>query len=351
MRKVFATASVIVATLVLSIAVIAGFTGGTFYQTRLDSGNVVLDWSNPPTNTIYYQSGTYTSEVMDVGETASWDSMTWVADSPTAPGTHKTYDFTSTYENVNMFAYTRTSCDDPNPPENNLWPYNKCDVLTDITASPALDYDDDSYEENIMGVRESDSEGFFAIHAKFDEDRQDIGSVDVNWIFKHQGGTNPKAWTYYWNHVTSAWVLCGGPYTGNTEQLQGCYGIPGSDVVSETGDAYFLLYGYNHNLDNQLRTYVDKVWVEIEYTARTDIEFQARSCDDGSCVGEEFTGPDGTASTYYETSGEALNAPNNRYFQYKAYLSTQDTAMTPTLESVDVQYTASCRRERGEGSD
>jgi hypothetical protein len=88
-----------------------------------------------------------------------------------------------------------------------------------------------------------------------------------------------------------------------------------------------IRWGYNYPI------------LDVYVVSTSGMEFQARSCDDSMCAGEEFAGPDGTSSTYYDTSGEALNVPDNRYFQYKAYLDTQDTGMTPALESADVQYT------------
>ncbi|UCD07296.1 MAG: LamG domain-containing protein [Candidatus Aenigmatarchaeota archaeon] len=54
-----------------------------------------------------------------------------------------------------------------------------------------------------------------------------------------------------------------------------------------------------------------------------------------------FTGPDRTHSTYYSnSSGEALSTPDNRYFQYKAFLESPNGNSTPYLEKVYVNYTA-----------
>src|SRR6185369_8816274 len=48
-----------------------------------------------------------------------------------------------------------------------------------------------------------------------------------------------------------------------------------------------------------------------------------------------FVGPDGTAATFFTTSGASLAQFNGfRYLKYKALLSTTDSAVTPTLNDV-----------------
>lgn len=77
-----------------------------------------------------------------------------------------------------------------------------------------------------------------------------------------------------------------------------------------------------------------------------NIKFQVRSCDDGSCSGETFVGPDGTASTYFtELLNTGLTIPHytlptllpNRYFQYRATFETTDSTVRPELDKVRVR--------------
>ncbi|MEA2568905.1 MAG: trimeric autotransporter adhesin, partial [Acidobacteriota bacterium] len=81
-------------------------------------------------------------------------------------------------------------------------------------------------------------------------------------------------------------------------------------------------------------------WTTISWTAttpaNTTVKFQAAG---SSSAGGPFTfiGPDGTAATFYTTSGASLSQFNGkRYLKYKAFLSTTDTAATPTLSDVTV---------------
>jgi len=77
-------------------------------------------------------------------------------------------------------------------------------------------------------------------------------------------------------------------------------------------------------------------------TGNLNITFQVRSCDDAACDSEIFVGPDNTSATYFENSTlTELNTtltPNSRYFQYLAYLHTEDLNYTPMLFNVTVDY-------------
>ncbi|MFH1292336.1 MAG: LamG domain-containing protein [bacterium] len=77
------------------------------------------------------------------------------------------------------------------------------------------------------------------------------------------------------------------------------------------------------------------------------LKYRVRSCDDSSCSGEMWQGPDGTASTYYtELSNSTLGLPSlsltnlsaNRYFQYQANFETDKTAYTPEINDVTANY-------------
>jgi uncharacterized repeat protein (TIGR01451 family) len=90
----------------------------------------------------------------------------------------------------------------------------------------------------------------------------------------------------------------------------------------------------------------DASWNTLSWTATTPantaIKFQAAASN--SAFGPfNFVGPDGTAGTYFTTSGASLSQfYSKRYLQYRAYLSTTDNTMTPTLSDVTVCYSDPC---------
>ena len=83
-------------------------------------------------------------------------------------------------------------------------------------------------------------------------------------------------------------------------------------------------------------------WTTLSWTAstpaNTTLQFQvAASNNPGGPF--SFVGPDSTAGTYFTTSGASLAQFNSfRYLKYKAYLTTTDGTVTPTLSDVTVCF-------------
>lgn len=78
-----------------------------------------------------------------------------------------------------------------------------------------------------------------------------------------------------------------------------------------------------------------------------DVRFQIRSCSNPTCTGFNFIGPDGTPSTFYrDLDGgplpplfTTLPVASNKYFQYQATLTTQNSSYWPAFKKVSVDYT------------
>ncbi len=78
----------------------------------------------------------------------------------------------------------------------------------------------------------------------------------------------------------------------------------------------------------------------------TNVQFQIRSCSDSTCTIGTLIGSDGTASTYFselQNSSATTLSPltffstlTERYFQYKAILTSESTARTPKLKRVQI---------------
>ncbi len=68
---------------------------------------------------------------------------------------------------------------------------------------------------------------------------------------------------------------------------------------------------------------------------------QVRSCNDSSCAGEGWVGPDTTAQSSWNESPITLNAtfaPDNRYFQVLANLTTDNTSNSSWLQGLFATY-------------
>lgn len=86
----------------------------------------------------------------------------------------------------------------------------------------------------------------------------------------------------------------------------------------------------------------------------TRLKLQVRACDEPTCAGVPFAGPDGTAATYFSEATHGTDdrppepgplglaaATPARYFQYAAYLETDSPLDTPGLAEVTAMATNS----------
>jgi hypothetical protein len=95
--------------------------------------------------------------------------------------------------------------------------------------------------------------------------------------------------------------------------------------------------------DSNLAVGVTPNWTTLSWTASvpasTTVKFQAAGSN--SAAGPfNFVGPDTTAATFFTTNGASLSQfSGNRYLKTKAFLSTTNSAVTPTLNDVTVCYT------------
>jgi uncharacterized repeat protein (TIGR01451 family) len=124
-------------------------------------------------------------------------------------------------------------------------------------------------------------------------------------------------------------------------------------TAGQTTDAGFRTYmdsGFAPS-GNQVSALIDSnpaaglapTWPTLSWTAtapaNTALRFQVAGSNAASGP-FNFVGPDGTVATFFTTSGASLSQfDGNRYLKYKAYLSTTDNVVTPTLNDVAVCFT------------
>ncbi|WP_346288043.1 IPTL-CTERM sorting domain-containing protein [Zoogloea sp.] len=84
-------------------------------------------------------------------------------------------------------------------------------------------------------------------------------------------------------------------------------------------------------------------WTSLSWTGatppNTTLRFQVAASNSNSGP-FSFVGPDGTAATFFTTTGASLGQFNgNRYLQYKALLSSSDSTVTPVASDVTTCFT------------
>ena len=127
---------------------------------------------------------------------------------------------------------------------------------------------------------------------------------------------------------------------GTPGMITMAYGVGG---YSTTSVAYLISETLDFGATST--TYGNVVWSPISQPASTGadslrLQFAANNDD----ITWNFIGPDGTAGTFYTSSSVALHTSlnNNRYFRYKAYLSTEDAGTTPELRDLTVYFSGPC---------
>jgi hypothetical protein len=101
----------------------------------------------------------------------------------------------------------------------------------------------------------------------------------------------------------------------------GNYTSPPNDT---DGQAYFGTIVWNTSLPNL-----------------TGLGIQLRGGDtNASMQAANFTGPDGTPDTFYNTSGQRINETLNgsRWIQYRVFFNSSEPSFSPLLESLRIQY-------------
>jgi uncharacterized repeat protein (TIGR01451 family) len=146
--------------------------------------------------------------------------------------------------------------------------------------------------------------------------------------------------------VYSGGALINSPNGGTSWTVQTFYfGDPSSDSLFKTyvGGGYAATGDWTSSLKDAVpQTGTTTNWQSLAFNDSTpngtDVRFQA-AASNNSAGPFNFVGPDGTAGTYFTTTGASLSRFNgNRYFKYRAYLTTSNGNATPTFADATVCY-------------
>jgi Carboxypeptidase regulatory-like domain/Domain of unknown function (DUF4214) len=156
---------------------------------------------------------------------------------------------------------------------------------------------------------------------------------------------NPSAGTYALTR-SSTNVYAGGQRVSSTDS-GGSWSATGQP--SDAGFKTYMKTGFAA-AGNQVSTLKDSNpaigqfthWASLSWNAtvpaNTTLQFQVAASNnaDGPF---NFVGPDGTAATFFTTSPATIFILNgNRYLKYKAYLTTTNSTVTPTVNDVTVCF-------------
>ncbi|MFW6047204.1 MAG: hypothetical protein ACOCP4_05410, partial [Candidatus Woesearchaeota archaeon] len=163
-------------------------------------------------------------------------------------------------------------------------------------------------------------------------------------------------------NLTFNWFLNGDLFKQEVIESSGSTDVTSSisDGVTHEGEEWNCsVYASNGNdstttkssevtvTDTTLYSTVDQVYNNFRWDTQ-NTWLQVRSCYYPSCFGEEFTGPDGTSSTWFSNSSGSMfdsdNVQDNRYFQYRVNLFRNRSTgqkFTPLFYNTSLDYSSS----------
>jgi len=110
--------------------------------------------------------------------------------------------------------------------------------------------------------------------------------------------------------------------------------------------SYYVSSGFltssTFDTGTELTSYTTLTWQPTSQDPATSVKFQVATNNDN--LTWNYSGPDGTSSTFYTIPGTNISSVNNnhRYIRYKVFLSTEDPLKTPVLTSANFNYISGC---------
>lgn len=131
------------------------------------------------------------------------------------------------------------------------------------------------------------------------------------------------------------------------ESIEVYYGrlYVGTNDTTGTGKIYVSASASNGNLVSLKHNFEYPIeagilnWNSLIPNENTSVKFQIRTADSDTALDSTlFIGPDGTTQSFYETPSQSLSSIHfgDNWMQYKVYLNTSDSTLTPVLQEVSI---------------
>jgi hypothetical protein len=342
-----------------------GFGGGTHNQTQWDSGNNWLELQ------VVQSSGDFISRVMDAGAVAAWNNISWTPqrpfckELPNNKGIESGYpegnaDMTGNVLLMHMNEASGTIVDYSGEGKDGTT-YGGVTYGADGKFNTALSFEEDDYVQASLGDNIGNS---FTMSAWFYADS--LPSDTWQGIVTNADGEH-GIWTYgnkidYWAYSThlsatsisaNTWYHVAIVFDGSNGRLYINGQLDSNFPVSLSSDSITAIKIGSSWWDEYFWGIIDEVAIWDRTLSASEIldhykrgvlrlKYQVRSGSTNPPTGN-FIGPDGTTGTYYSelsnsTTGlpslSITNVDNNQYFQYRAYLETDNSSYSPELKSV-----------------
>lgn len=326
------------------------FDQGTYENTKYTEDHIQLTSNNT--------TGTYTSKIFDAGKNTVWNTINWKEELPY-------------YEELTIDTNTLLLCHFNNNTictGNMIGKNGNVSYTTGKFETDALHIDNDDYllynATNNINTAEGTIEFWFKANLDFWEDGfknilfnaiifdnsiiiSNPKENNLKFSYKAQG-TGKKItteisddWATEWHYFTLTWSI-------SKDELKAYIdGIQIEDTQTNLPIWQENLIDFNIGTNENEAKQASGIYEEfrISNIARTsseilnnykrgilNLKLQTRS-DDDNINWSSFTAP------YYKNPIEDITTPNNKYFQYKVYFSTEDIDYTPKLYNITINYT------------
>lgn len=358
---------------------------GIYSNTVYNINNSLLNLSANQT------SGTYTSDIKDAAASATWSTLAWMPNRPTnkvLPNNAVTETGYPTGNanmtgNVLMYHLDESSgatsfADNSGNNNTGTCSGNGCPTVVVGKFGNAVKFSSAQKITTPITTALNDftvevwfkDDGVIGVHERL----TDKNYVSGFWMGRN--GASPNSWGggvlesaapwgIFVNLTDGVWHQIVSVRKGTTHYIYGDGGIAPGSVVFNTVSGNPLnatapiAIGSWHDSSVPSQNFngtIDEVSVYNRALTATEIsdhykrgalslKYQVRSCANANCSDASFAGPDGTANTYYSENTNTTNSTpslsltnvaNNRYFQYKTFLDTTDSALTPELKSATI---------------
>ncbi len=363
----------------------AGIYANTIYNTNTS----LINLSSSQT------SGTYTSDIKDTTASATWSSLAWTPNRPTNKALPNNSATESGYPagNINMNgnvlllhlneALGATTFSDSSGSGNNATcSGNACPTMGQIGKFGTAGNFNNTYlnvaDSNSLDVGQGTWSAWIYPTSFSDHTYHTViakAHATAYWFGLYNNTGRIQLWVggaanigtgavnlNQWSLISATWdgatvkyyingVLDGSSSQTGQPRINNAVAHIGTDFSG--GESGVLAYNFTGTIDEASvfnRSLSATEISDIYKRGVLSLKFQTRSCAQANCSDGTFFGPDGTTNTYYSEASNTSNATpslsltnisNNRYFQYKAFLDTTDSALTPELKSAVISGSTS----------
>jgi len=307
------------------------FGQGTLQNVSFSSGSIQLTSSH----------GAYISNIIDAGMPAEWKSLSLAVNNPTCSAS-------LSFQNDDIYSGTKDTYIKSNSPDAN---YKSGDLQADMDSSsikkPVIKFEDIFGTESsqillsssitaanmtLMVSDKGDSIEVYEVLEDWSEDEATWNNRDASNIWRVEGAgyTDESAKSHSSVLLDSFSPSSTGFYTFSVLSAIENWKTSNNGIVLNPTDENNVKFR-----SSEYGTQSNRPKLEVSYSYDcTEVKYQVRSCSDSECS-SEFTGPDGSDSYY--TSSFSLDVSDARYFQYKVFMSTNNTNFFPSVSDIVVE--------------